>query len=182
MAHNPEIQKQCQMEIDELFKNNEDLTFDSVQSGLKYVERCILETLRMFPPVFMFLRKLNKPIDIEYNGETVTIPSGTGIIIPVLTLHRKPEYYPQPEKFNPDRFLPEEQAKRHAYAYLPFSAGPRNCLGMKFAMIEMKTIAAYVLRHFHIDTTDKWGDIPLLPLTTLTPERDYTFVLKQRNL
>lgn len=103
------------------------------------------------------------------------------IVAPYI-LHRREEYYPDAQKFDPDRFLPEEAASRHAYSYLPFSAGPRNCLGLKFAMVEMKVIMAYLLRNFEMTTTDRMEDIRLMPHTTLTPERDYTFVFKKRNL
>ncbi len=184
MAHNPEIQQACQKEIDQLFQHqnqqNEDLLFESVQGELKYLERCIIETLRLFPPVFVFIRRLITPLDIEHKGETIRLPSGTSVVVLPYMIHRKEHYYPDPYKFDPDRFLPEEQAKRHAYTYLPFSAGNRNCLGLKFAMLEMKTIAAYILRNFDISSTDKIGDIPLLPFTTLAPQRDYMFCLKTR--
>lgn len=107
------------------------------------------------------------------------LPPGTSAAVTPFGLHRKPEYFPEPEIFNPDRFLPEEIAKRSAYVYLPFSAGPRNCLGMKFAMIEMKTIASYLIRNFEITTTDKIEDVELLPYVTITPSRDYTFTFKK---
>jgi len=183
MAVNPQIQQTCQKEIDQLFQNQQDveLHFECVQSELKYLERCIMETLRLFPPVFIFVRRLCTPIDIEGpEGTTIRLPSGTSaVVIPYVT-HRKEEYYPDPNKFDPDRFLPEEQAKRHPYTYLPFSAGSRNCLGMKFAMMEMKTIAAHILRNFDISSPDKMGEIPLLPFTTLAPQRDYMFNFKRR--
>ena len=184
LALNPTIQRTCQKEIDLLFQQQqgEYLQFECVQSELKYLERCILETLRLFPPAFTFIRKLSSPLAIEHQGDTIRLPSGTSIVIfPYLT-HRKAEYYPHPEKFDPNRFLPEEQAKRHPYTYLSFSAGSRNCLGMKFAMMEMKTIAAHILRNFDISSTDKMGDIPLLPFTTLAPERDYMFNFKSRSV
>ena len=81
------------------------------------------------------------------------IPAGMIVICSVATLHVDEEYYPDPEKFNPDNFLPERVAARHPYAFLPFSAGPRSCIGQKFAMLEMKTILSYILRHYKLEAT-----------------------------
>lgn len=117
----------------------------------------------------------------DCNGKTLVLPSGTMIILPPISVHRRPNYYPNPHKFDPDRFLPEECANRHAYSFIPFSAGPRNCLGQKFAIIEMKILAAYIIRHFKMSTTENFENIKLLPFTTLTPAEDFWFVFKKRN-
>lgn len=109
------------------------------------------------------------------------LPVGTNLTLCPFFMHRNPEYFPDPEKFDPDRFLPEECAKRPAYSYIPFSGGPRSCLGVKFAMIELKMIASYLLRNFEMYTPDKVDDIILLPNLTLTPNRDIRFVFKKRN-
>lgn len=187
MALHPEIQEMCRKEIDELFDDplcfqNGEITFEAVQTNLKYVERCILETLRLFPPVFIFFRKLQTPLKLELENKTYLLPVGTNVTVVPYLIHRKEEYFPEPDKFDPDRHLIEEVAKRPSYSFLPFSGGPRNCLGLKFAMVEMKVMVAYLLRNFVMTTTDRMEDIPMLPFITLTPAKDYTFQFVKRNV
>lgn len=188
MATNPEIQAKCRDEVDRLFDSDptswdaETVSLETMQGELKYVERCLLETLRIYPPGFALARQLMSPLDLDYNGNMVRIPAGWHVIFSPYLLHRKEEYYKNPDLFDPDRFLPEEVEKRHPYAYIPFSAGPRNCLGQKFAMMQLKTVAAYLLRHFEITSPDKLEDVPILPCLTLMPERHYNFVFKKRGV
>ena len=93
------------------------------------------------------------------NTGEYTVPAGTTVNLHVHALHRNPEYFPDPEKFDPDRFLPERVLNRHPYAYIPFSAGPRNCIGQKFALLEEKTVLSYILRNYTVKSLDKREDI-----------------------
>lgn len=187
MAKHPEIQTKCQLEVDQIFEanptawNNGTVGMESIQGGLKYLERCILETLRLYPPAYLQTRHISAPLDIEYKGNTVRIPSNTAILSCNYWLHRNPDNFSHPTKFDPDRFLPEEVAKRHAYVYMPFSAGPRNCLGQKLAMLQVKTMAAYLLRRFEFSSPESIDEIPLVPYILLAPQRNYRFFLKKRS-
>lgn len=85
----------------------------------------------------------------------LTVPSGSTSILCILHTHRSEKYWPEPLKFDPDRFLPEEVAKRHPYAFMPFSGGPRNCIGKKFGLMMIKCIIAQLIRRFKITTPYK---------------------------
>jgi cytochrome P450 family 6 len=89
------------------------------------------ETLRKYPPATILSRECTKVYKIP--GTNVVLEKGMTTIIPVLALHHDPKYYPDPERFDPERFNEDEKKKRHHYVYLPFGEGPRICIG-KFAV------------------------------------------------
>lgn len=94
---------------------------------MKYLEMAIKEALRIYPPVPTFARK----IEHDFTVRGATIPAGCIGHIFINLLHRDPEIFPQAERFIPERFEPDSPVHKHPYAYLPFSAGPRNCIGHK---------------------------------------------------
>uniref|UniRef100_A0A8C1TGN6 aromatase n=1 Tax=Cyprinus carpio TaxID=7962 RepID=A0A8C1TGN6_CYPCA len=134
IGSHPEVQKAVQMLVNDLKK-------------LRYLECVIKESLRIFPSVPLFARSICKTCHI--NG--LKVPKGVNAVIIPYALHRDPCYFPEPEMFRPERFLPENSKGRHPYAYIPFSAGPRNCIGQRFAMMEEKIVLAMILRHFDVE-------------------------------
>ncbi|KAJ1345619.1 hypothetical protein KIN20_000195 [Parelaphostrongylus tenuis] len=146
----PEIQKKAQAEIDEVLADSDCVTVEHLPQ-LKYLECCLKESLRVCPSVPMIMRELGADQDIE----GVVVPKGTQLVINQFMVHRDPMYWHDPEDFNPDRFLPENAIGRHPYAFIPFSAGSRNCLGQRFAMMEEKVIVSWVLRHFKVTSLEK---------------------------
>ncbi|CAG9831111.1 unnamed protein product [Diabrotica balteata] len=126
-------------------------SFPDDLAKMKYTDRVIKETLRLFPVAPLIVRSLLQDID----GGDMVFPRESSVIIGIVFLHRNPAYWPDPLKFDPDRFLPENTAKRHPCAYIPFSYGPRNCIGGKYGMMNIKTILATVLRRYKIFTEYK---------------------------
>lgn len=96
-------------------------------TDLKYMECVIKEGLRLYPSVPFVIRELDEDIK---TSEGFIIPAKVDAILHIFDIHRNPKYWPEPDKFDPDRFLPENCVNRHPFAYVPFSAGPRNCIGM----------------------------------------------------
>lgn len=117
LAIHQDIQAKVMEEQFKLFGNSKrQATFnDTVE--MKYLERVILETLRMYPPVPIIARKVNQ--DIQLVTENYVIPAGSTVVVGTFKVHRLPEFYPNPEQFNPDNFLPERTQNRHYYSYMP---------------------------------------------------------------
>ncbi|CAG9563515.1 unnamed protein product [Danaus chrysippus] len=148
MGIHQDIQAKVVEELDQIFGDSDrPATFQDTLE-MKYLERCLMETLRMFPPVPIIARHLNQDITLPSNGKKV--PAGTTVVIGTYKLHRSENIYPNPDKFDPDNFLPERSANRHYYAFVPFSAGPRSCVGRKYAMLKLKIILSTILRNFRV--------------------------------
>ncbi|KAK3797299.1 hypothetical protein RRG08_008674 [Elysia crispata] len=142
LALHPECLKRVQEEIDEKMDGK---TLPSIEmiAELPYLDMCVNEGLRMFPPGVLLDRICNKECTIQ----GVKIPEGVGISFHVYALHHDPELWPDPESFDPERFTPENKANRHPIAHMSFGHGPRNCVGMRLAQLEVKMALAGVLYH-----------------------------------
>lgn len=110
-----------------------------------------MESLRMFPPVPMIARKINQ--DVKMATENHVLPAGCTVVIGTFKLHRRDDIFPNAEVFDPDNFLPERCQNRHYYSFIPFSAGPRSCVGRKYAMLKLKILITTILRNYKINST-----------------------------
>ncbi|KAI2474060.1 hypothetical protein C4B38_000147 [Diabrotica virgifera virgifera] len=174
-----DVQERAFNELKEIFSDNlhRPVTFNDTLH-MKYLERVILESLRMYPPVPMIARKVNE--DVKLASGDYTIPAGTTVIVSQYILHRNEKYYKNPTVFDPDNFLPEKCQERPYYAFIPFSAGPRSCVGRKYAMLKLKVLLADVIRKFHIESVDKETDFRLQGDIILKREEGFRVKVTER--
>jgi cytochrome P450 len=118
---------------------------------LVFLEQVIKETLRLYPPIHIGMRIAAQ--DLEFGG--CKIPAGTRVVYSIYLTHRMKEYWPEPDRFDPERFAPEQSQVRPPYTYVPFGGGPRNCIGMAFAQVEVKIVLARVLQKYNLAWTGK---------------------------
>ncbi|XP_039306248.1 cytochrome P450 4C1-like isoform X1 [Solenopsis invicta] len=170
LAEHKDIQDCVRKEINAVMRENQGkLTMKSLQD-LQYLERCIKETLRLYPSVFFISRITSEEIQLQ----TYLIPAGTIVTLHFYMTHRDLNFWPNPEIFDPDRFLPENIRNRHPYSYLPFSVGPRNCIGQRFALLELKAMIAPLIHNFYLEPVDYLKNLRIgidLILRPLNPHR-----------
>lgn len=143
LATHPDVQQKLQEEIDTTFPNKAPPTYDALVQ-MEYLNMVLNETLRLFPVAGRIERVCKK--DVEING--VLIPKGTVVMMPNVVLHRDSAIWPEPEEFRPERFSKENKDSINPYIYMPFGAGPRNCIGMRFALMNVKLAVIKVLQNF----------------------------------
>ncbi|KFQ25407.1 Cytochrome P450 3A9, partial [Merops nubicus] len=147
LATHPDVQQRLQDEIDANLPNKATPTYSTI-TQMEYLDMVVSESLRLFPAGGRIERVCKKTVEI--NG--VTIPKGTVVVIPAYVLHRDPGYWPEPEEFRPERFSKENKEAIDPYTFLPFGAGPRNCIGMRFALLIVKVAVVVLLQNFSFRT------------------------------
>jgi cytochrome P450 len=173
LSQNPDAEAKLHRELNELpggrSPNSEDLP------QLIYTERVVKEAMRLYPPAWAVARTLIK--DIELGGYRV--PKGSNIVISQWVMHRDARFFRDPEKFDPDRWSPERAQEVPKFAYFPFGAGPRGCVGQSFAMMEAILLLATVAQRFKLRVPSDFPVIPT-PSVTLRPQNGLRAVLYRR--
>ncbi|KAF8385617.1 hypothetical protein PRIPAC_74759, partial [Pristionchus pacificus] len=149
LGQHPLYQAQVHDELDEVFGDEDRDPTEADLKKLIFLEKCIKETLRLRPSVPLLARRLTH--DTTLGG--IDLPENMTIVACPMATHKSPQYWERPEEFYPDHFEPEAVAKRHPFAYFPFSAGPRNCIGQKFAISEEKIVLSSFFRKYRVETT-----------------------------
>ncbi|XP_045033405.1 cytochrome P450 4C1 isoform X1 [Daphnia magna] len=145
MATHPDEQERVYEEIQECFGNSDRSCALEDLRKLKYLECCMKESIRLHPSVANFRRQISEQVQLD----DYTIPVGASISVQIYALHHNEELFADPLSFKPERFQVEQSIGRHPFAFIPFSAGPRNCIGQKYAVYEEKAILVALLRKFH---------------------------------
>ncbi|CAO4377842.1 unnamed protein product [Caenorhabditis nigoni] len=182
LGQNPEYQQRVQDEMDEIFgddyerhPNSEDI------QRMVYLEQCIKETLRLTPPVPFISRQLEEDVLIPHATKPpVLLPAGMNIMINIITIMKDARYFERPYEFFPEHFEPERVNAREAFAYVPFSAGPRNCIGQKFALLEEKVVLSWIFRNFTVTSMTKYPEELPIPELILKPQFGTQVLLKNR--
>jgi len=142
LAGHPGVEALIIEEADEFMPNASAVNADSA-AGMKYTQQVLEETLRLYPPVWLFSRRAEREDELE----DYDVPPGTDIYLAPYILHRTAEFWPEPERFDPDRFELADKPKKDR-PYFPFSLGPRRCLGEYFSFLEMKVHLGLLLPRF----------------------------------
>jgi cytochrome P450 len=164
LARHPQALALVHQELDTVLGNREPTANDLPR--LSYTERVVKETLRLYPPAIgVFVRQALA--DVEIAG--YTLPRNSLVqVFPYICQH-DPRWFPQPETFDPDRFLPEQQGTLPPFAYFPFGGGPRVCIGNTFAMMEMVLVAATLLQPLHVELAPGQQEAQPVALMSLRP-------------
>ncbi|KAL6482518.1 hypothetical protein MHYP_G00105980 [Metynnis hypsauchen] len=170
LATNPEILKKLQEEVDRTFPNEAPVQYDALMN-MDYLDATLNESMRLYAVFPRTERHCKKTVEIS----GITIPKGTVVVIPIYVLHRDPEYWPDPDSFNPERFTKENKESIDPYAFMPFGAGPRNCIGMRFALLVMKLAIVETLQRFDVSVCDETQTVlELSESFLLTPTKPIT--------
>ena len=141
----PEIEAKIREEIDRVCGNG--TPTDEELRNLTYQRMVIEEVMRLYPPAWTASRTAIE--DDVIDG--YDIPAGSNVMVSPFVIQRNPRYWPDPERLDPMRFTPEQQANRPKFAYIPFAGGPRNCIGANFAMMELQIVITMLLQAFRLE-------------------------------
>ncbi|XP_018315645.1 probable cytochrome P450 6a14 [Mycetomoellerius zeteki] len=171
LALNQKIQDRLREEIDEEYtKHDGNLTYDIIKK-MNYLDKVFKEILRKHPPLLFLMRKSMS--SYTFNGIKATIPKGQKVWIPIFALQHDPRVYPEPDIFNPERFNEEAVQNRHPMSFLSFGDGPRNCIGARFAVYQVKLGLIKMLRNYKVEPCEK-TEIPYV-------RNEETFILTPKN-
>ncbi len=164
LSQNPEAERELHAELDRVL-GGRPVTYDDL-GRLPYTSQVVDESMRLYPPVYSVARKAHE--DTEIGGYPVK--AGSEAILWIYMTHRDARFWPDPTSFRPERFTPEEEARRPKLAYAPFGAGPRACIGKVFATVEARLLLATIAQRFHLELARPRPVRPE-PRITLVPKK-----------
>jgi sterol 14-demethylase len=171
IARHPEYSERLQAEIDRLFEGGAELSFNALRE-IPLLEGFIREALRLHPPLNAISRRVMKPFQFK----DYLIEPGKNVMLCPWVAHKLPEYFPEPDTFNPERPAPD-----NVFAAIPFGGGRRKCVGNAFALLQVKTIFCELLRHYEFELTmspEEYREI--MPAMILRPSEPCKLRYKRR--
>lgn len=175
LSSHADVERRIHEEVDDLFADvDESATLNATDvRQLTTLQNALRETMRLYPPVYALFREVDRPIEVS----GYRLPTGSLVLLSQWASHRDPRYFDDPERFDPDRWL---NPSHPTYAYFPFGAGPRSCIGKGFTMLEAPIIAAIVAREFRLRRVDD-GPIELRGSLTAHPDGGMPMTLERRS-
>ncbi|XP_049546103.1 probable cytochrome P450 9f2 [Anopheles darlingi] len=182
LAVNPDVQRRLREEVDEVRTAlaGAPLTYETMQS-MRYLDMVAMETLRKWTPAPFLDRMCTKPYVLEdYDGHKVQLRKGDGIWIPAYAIMRDPDLFPEPDRFDPERFATDGKGTVDPSTVLAFGIGPRNCIGSRFAIMEVKAVFYYLLSRFQLEMAPATQHPIRLKVTSLAPSAEKGFWIRFR--
>ncbi|MCB8943087.1 MAG: cytochrome P450 [Ardenticatenaceae bacterium] len=176
LSQHPEVEAKLHAELDHILAGRVPTLADL--PSLPYSLMVIKETMRLYPPAWILSGRIAVE-DVEIGN--YLIPQGSRIFISPYAMHRQPQYFPQPEQFNPDRWLPENEAALPKYAYIPFGGGARVCIGNSFAMMEAHLLLAAIAQQYRLSLVPGHKVVPEA-LITMSPEFGMNMQVTKRDV
>jgi cytochrome P450 len=177
LSQNPKEEKMLHEELDSVLHDDNAVPTAKDISKLEYTQRVFAESMRLYPPAWAIGRQAIEDCKI---GDYV-IPAGSSILMSQYLMHHDPRYFPEPERFDPERWNPQERAKRPRFSYFPFGGGVRSCIGETFAWMEGILVIATIARRWKMQVMPEYP-IVLQPLATLRPKYGMKMRLIERSL
>lgn len=159
LGENKEAQRRLREEIEKTVGGvDAKVSFEQI-NDMEYLDQVVNETLRHTPVAAFLARKCTEETElVNYEGKRLKVEKGTSVHVPMYSIHRDPEFYPEPERFDPDRFSEENggvKKFKDAGMWLSFGDGPRQCLGMKFGVLQVKSALVELVRRFEVRVAEK---------------------------
>uniref|UniRef100_A0A182PYV8 Uncharacterized protein n=1 Tax=Anopheles epiroticus TaxID=199890 RepID=A0A182PYV8_9DIPT len=153
LAQRLDLQQRARACVLEALDKHGGITYEAI-ADMPYLDQCINETLRKNPPSINLIRVTTEDYPVP-DSTGVVLPKGLNVVIPVYAIHYDAEYYPDPERFDPDRFAPEASSNRTPYTFLPFGGGPKNCIGYRQGKMHLRTMLAMLLCSYEFSECPK---------------------------
>lgn len=175
LAQHPNIYTRMHTEVDQVLAGRVPSVTDL--PNLPYTLQVLKESMRLYPPAYAFARQGIRPV--ELGG--YQLPTGMLVLISPYVQHRRPDYFPNPERFDPERFTREAEQRLPKHAYIPFGGGPRICIGNHFALMELHLVLATLAQHVNFELVEEQHIEPE-PLITLRPKPGIQMIVRRRKV